>query len=160
MNFRNRKEPALPRVASMPGVDMAELERQIENERAAQLAAADEAANAISEFAPPDVRRQTVPHEGPIIQHVSRFAELPTAEIDEVLRAAREEIEALEKKAQMVRDLYIRATNQISADVRRLREGVRLSMETMEQLRGHCQGLNGELKQEATVEKKVEAPAT
>lgn len=116
-----------------------------------------EAANAIAAYGPPEVRRNAVPHEEPTIKQVAQFAELPTKEIDEIITAAKQEIEELERNAQKVRDLYMRATDRITADIRRLREGVRLSMGTLQQLRDHCTQLNVEPMPGAQAEKVIQS---
>jgi hypothetical protein len=43
-----------------------------------------------------------------------------------------------------VRDLYVKHTERIAAGIKRLREGVRLSMDTMKQLREQCEALDKE----------------
>jgi hypothetical protein len=93
------------------------------------------------DFAPPAIRNGVAGDE-PAIHQITSFGELPTKEIDEIISAAEAEVEELKRTAQMVRNMYTKCTNRIAADVRRLREGVRLSMQTMETLREQCTKLN------------------
>jgi hypothetical protein len=110
-----------------PRVDMKELVKRIEETTAV-----------VQEFAP----KNHVPPDAPVIEHIARFGELPTKEIDDVIAAAEAEIADLKRDAQAVRDLYSKYTAKLIEDTKRLREGVRLSMETMKQLRDQCQALD------------------
>ncbi len=149
MSIARRKEPAMAHP-----VNMSDLARQIDQEQEAEAGVAA----TLAAYAPPEVRN-AVPNEEPVVRHITKFAELPTKEIDEVVKAAKEEIEALEAYAQKVRDLYVTATDRINSDIKRLREGVRLSMETMQQLRDHCSALNEEPKLPKNGEMKQHMPS-
>lgn len=88
-----------------------------------------------------------------VIEHVAKFTELPTNELDEMVNAAEDEIRTLKAEAQHIRDVYQKYTNKLTEDIKRLREGVKLSMETMQTLRDQCVALDGDL---ANLEKKPE----
>jgi hypothetical protein len=90
----------------------------------------------IEDYAP---RKQLEP-----AMQIKSFGDLPTKELDEIISAAEAEIAALKLDAQAIRDTYVKNTNRIIADIKRLQEGVRMSMETMKQLREQCRQLNEE----------------
>jgi hypothetical protein len=134
MNFRKKQT----------AVDMDDLSRRMAN--VGPLGASDPLA-----YAPPRIREvsreEVYAANGPesaevVIDKVESFGALPTKEIDEIVSAAEAEIANLKRDAQAVRDLYSRHTARIAADVKRLREGVRLSMEMMGQLREQCIALD------------------
>ena len=89
---------------------------------------------------------QPAPRPAPAVEHyapkppidpvhqIRTFGELPMRELDDIIAAAEAEIALLKKDAQAIRDMYVKHTNRIADDIRRLDEGVRLSMETMKQL--------------------------
>ena len=97
---------------------------------------------------------QPAPRPAPAVEHyapkppvepahqIRTFGELPTRELDDIIAAAEAEIALLKKDAQAIRDMYVKHTNRIADDIRRLQEGVRLSMETMKQLRDQCTALD------------------
>lgn len=92
------------------------------------------------EYAPPALRDRMA--ENVAVQQVTSFGALPTRELDELVSAAEDEIVALKREAQVVRDLYVKHTSRIAADIKRLQEGVKLSMRTMEKLREQCSQLD------------------
>jgi hypothetical protein len=89
-------------------------------------------------YAPPVIRGDDT------VKEIRTFGALPTTELDEIVSAAKAEIASLEADAQAVRDLYVKHTERIAAGIKRLREGVRLSMDTMKQLREQCEALDKE----------------
>jgi aspartate ammonia-lyase len=93
------------------------------------------------DYAPPAIRNGVLGDEQALRQ-IASFGELPTKEIDEIMSAAVAEIEELKRTCQLVRNLYVKAVDQVTADAKRLREGVRLSMKTLETLREQCLALN------------------
>jgi hypothetical protein len=93
------------------------------------------------DYAPPAVRNGPLGDEQALRQ-IASFGELPTKEIDEIISAAVAEVEELQRTGQLVRNLYVKAVDQLTADAKRLREGVRLSMKTLEALREQCIALN------------------
>lgn len=99
----------------------------------------------VENFAPLAMRPRAL--EEPMEQ-VKTFGALPTKEIDEVLAAAKEQIAELEREAQSVRDMYVERTTRIVSDIKRLQEGVKLSMDTMRSLRQQCERLNSGLEKE------------
>lgn len=116
----NRKEPVL---------DMRQLAKDLGEEV--------ESVNSRPEdYAPRAYRDHFV--QDAAIQHVTSFGGLPTSEIDEVLKAAKSEVARLEEECQAVRDIYVKHTTRIIEDIKRLQEGVKLSMQTMENLRAQC----------------------
>ena len=96
------------------------------------------------DYAPPAVRRQPTVDEAVelSIRTVASFGELPTKEIDVIIRETREEIDTLEREAQKIRDNYMRSTTQLTDRIEQLRELVRLSMGTMRTLQEQCGALN------------------
>lgn len=92
------------------------------------------------DYAPPAVR-QVGPTEK-VIDTVQSFGSMPTKEIDDVITAAEQELARLKHAAAEVQRDYLRRTTQLVADLNRMREGVRLSMETMKALREQCHQLN------------------
>lgn len=107
-----------------PIIDMNELARDIA------------AAGGPDAYAPPDLR------EDPTLQQIKSFGELPTKEIDEIIATAESELATLKRDAQAVRDMYVKHTTRIASDIKRLQEGVKLSMETMKNLRQQCAALD------------------
>lgn len=93
----------------------------------------------VIEYAPPAHRGSE--HEIPVKEVAAT-----TDEIDEIIRAAKDEIAELERSALVVRNLYVEHTRRISAHIKRLRDGVRLSMETMQALRDQCVALDDQHK--------------
>lgn len=89
-------------------------------------------------YAPPAVRED----QQVLVSQVMKFGDLPTKELDEIIAAAEAEIASLKRDAQAVRDMYVKHTNRIAADIRRLQEGVKLSMDTMKTLREQCAKLD------------------
>lgn len=92
------------------------------------------------EYAPLAVREREL--EMLPIKQVLTFGELPTKELDDIVAAVEAELAALKKEAQVVRDLYVKHTTRIADDMKRLQEGVRLSMETIKTLHNQCIKLN------------------
>lgn len=130
MNFKkdkgnsNRQEPVL---------DMRRLAAEIDDEV--------ESSNkrpGPEEYAPRSLRNQLGQQSNLPVTQIMSFGELPTKELDEIVAAAEAEIARLKADAQAVRDLYTKHTSRIAADIKRLQEGVRLSMKTMEALRAQC----------------------
>jgi hypothetical protein len=111
-----------------PVVDMGSLAREISD-----LAATS---SAPSDYGPPEVRADTS------FKQILSFGELPTREIDELLSRVEAELAELKNDAQAVRDLYTKHTSRIAADIQRLQEEVRLSMQTMKTLRQQCAELD------------------
>lgn len=149
MNFKMRSKPT---------VDMDDLGRQV-------MAQRDLPPRTPLEYAPPHVRDLygNVPAAAePAIDQVERFGALPTKEIDEIVAAAEAEIANLKRDAQAVRDLYVKHTSRIAADIKRLREGVSLSMEMMGKLREQCIALDAQppkIEKRKSTEKASEVPA-
>ena len=112
-------------------IDMNELARKIEEDYPQE---SESPPTSPRDYAPPALRGAPTPP----MEQVKTFAELPTKELDEIVTAAEAEIAELKRDAQAVRDMYTKHTQRITADIERLREGVRLSMETMEALRVQC----------------------
>ena len=94
------------------------------------------------DYAPPRVREESQV----LVKQVETFGELPTKELDDIVAAAEAEIAALKRDAQAVRDMYVKHTQRIAADIKRLQEGVRLSMDTMKALREQCVKLDEPLR--------------
>lgn len=92
---------------------------------------------AIQSYAPPAQRALEEP-----VKQVQTFGELPTKEIDEMVKAAEDQIAELKAQGQQVRDLYVRYTERLVEDLNRLQEGVKLSMEALKALKEQCQSLN------------------
>lgn len=89
-------------------------------------------------YAPPAIREESV------FDQIKSFGELPTRELDEIVSAAEDEIAALKREAQDLRDMYVRNSVRIASGIRRLQKGVKLSMETMHTLRTQCSNLDKE----------------
>lgn len=83
-------------------------------------------------------QEERIPEEA----RVRFFKDLPTRELDEIVEAAGKEYEALKMECQQIRNAYIYYTELVAKRVQLLREGMRLSMETMKQLRDQCEELN------------------
>lgn len=115
-----------------PKVDMRDLARRM-----------NEPADRVLEFAPPSIRRPQ--DEVATIDQIKTFGELPTKELDEIVEAAEARIEQLKADMQVVRDMYVKQTSRIVADVKRLQKGVEFSMDAMKALRQQCEKLNTEL---------------
>lgn len=115
MRLRSPPQPQLPRI------DM--------NALAQELSKGPEA------YAPPALRE-------PVIEQVQNFGELPTKEIDEMISSLEDEIAALKREAQGIRDIYMQNVTRITSDIRRLAEGVRFSMEAMNTLRTKCKTID------------------
>lgn len=118
-----KTEPRLPTIAVLP-------------------AAIDRTVAGALAYAPPAIRSENV------IEIPVKEVETTTAEIEEIIRAAKDEIAELERNALVVRNLYVEHTKRISAHIKRLRAGVKLSMQTMEQLRSQCVALDEPTAQE------------
>jgi hypothetical protein len=133
MNFRKnaRVEPV---------VNMTELAAKVDDDWEAR---SHQGSDAHIAYAPPAIR-DGIPGDEPAVRHIATFGEMPTKEIDEIIAAAKAEVAELERTAQLVRNMYVKCTDRITADVKRLREGVRLGMETMNTLREQCLKLNVE----------------
>lgn len=95
-------------------------------------------------FAPAIQRAE--PLEEPI-EKVQSFAELPTKELDTMIRETEEEIARLKGDAQAVRDIYMKHTARITRDLRRLQDVVKLGANTLKDLREQCSGLHSDEKQ-------------
>lgn len=91
-------------------------------------------------YAPPQIRGLDQP-----TRTVKTFSELLTRELDDIVAAAEAEIAALKSEAQGVRDMYTTYTDGIAEDIKRLQEGVALSMKTMLSLREQCEALNAKV---------------
>lgn len=102
-------------------------------------------------YAPPQIRGLEQP-----ARTVKTFSELLTRELDDIVAAAEAEIAALKSEAQGVRDMYTTYTDGIAEDIKRLQEGVALSMKTMLSLREQCAALNATPK--APIEAQKEIP--
>lgn len=76
------------------------------------------------------------------IKTVDEFKALPTAEIDDVINAAKQELAALEKDAQEIRDDYIRKTDELKRNIKRIMAGCVLAHETMNELRKQVSALD------------------
>lgn len=96
----------------------------------------------VRHYAPsPPPAREPGPVE-PVVDQIQSFGGLPTKEIDDIVAAAEAELANLKRDAQAVRDLYVLHTQRIANDIKRLREGVKLSMELMNELREQCIALD------------------
>lgn len=111
----------LPSVRSVPAVDF--------NALAADIAAHPAEVRA---FAPPAHRQDA------IVEQVVKFGDLPTKELDDIIAAAENEIQALKSDAQAIRDMYSKHTERVVVDVKRLQGEVKLAMNLMAELRKHC----------------------
>lgn len=105
----------------------------------------------VKAFAPPQIRGLDQP-----ARTVKTFAELLTRELDDIVAAAEAQIADLKREAQGVRDMYTTYTDGIAEDIKRLQEGVALSMKTMLSLREQCAALNATPK--APIEAQKEIP--
>src|SRR4030095_10820221 len=119
-----------------PSVDLDALSRQIDREDYVTPRTRE-----ISDpYAPPHIRNG-LNGPGPAeeaVEKVEKFGDLPTKELDEIVKAAEESIADLKRDAQAVRVLYVKHTSRIAADIKRLHEGVKLSIELMDKLRAQC----------------------
>jgi uncharacterized small protein (DUF1192 family) len=122
MNFRQNQKP--PRVEpEAPAIlNMKQLAEAVDRER-------EEIESSARNYAPPAIRNSK-PEETAIVQ-VKSFSDLVTKELDDTIAAAEAEIASLKAECQAVRDVYVRHTNRITTEIKRLREGVRMSMETI-----------------------------
>jgi len=119
---------------SEPVVNMNTLARQISKDY-------PNGANGPLAYAPPAVRDR---QEEPVADQVKSFGELPTTELDEIVAAAEAEVAALKADAQTIRDLYVKHTSRVARDIDRLREGIKISMTTLQTLREQVVALDGE----------------
>jgi hypothetical protein len=126
MNFRQHQQPVAKKE---PVLDMRDLARRLNQET-----------DAVQSFAPPAIRNAH--QEEVAINQIKSFGALPTKELDEIVAAAKAEIAHLEADAQAIRDMYMKHTKRVEADIKRLQEGVKLSMETMRLLREQCAKLD------------------
>jgi len=85
------------------------------------------------DYAPPAQRMENL--RDLAVRTIDSFGELPTTELDEVIRKAKEEIADLEARAQTIRDDYVRRTDDVKARITRLTTGCLLAKETMDKLR-------------------------
>lgn len=112
-----------------PVVDFKELGRRIDAEHPQP----DEGHAA---YAPPAMRQATEAHVcDTVVRTIETFGALPTSEIDEVIKAAEDEIAALKKEAQIVRDDYVRRTDDLAERTRKLTQGCKLAREALMKLR-------------------------
>jgi hypothetical protein len=126
MNIGRRKEDTnSPRKENI--VDMARLANVIEYEQEQSRT---------NDYAPVAVRQLDVP-----IKQIKAFAELPTKEIDDLVRNAEEEIARLKNEAQEIRDAYVKYTELLVARVNGLTERVKLGNQAMKNLRDECSKL-------------------
>jgi hypothetical protein len=89
-------------------------------------------------YAPPAHREERA------VDQLQSFGELPTRELDEIIRQAKNELASIENDAQTIRDAYVRHTSRIRRDIERFRQSIQLSMDTMKQLREQCMQLDSE----------------
>jgi hypothetical protein len=144
MNF---KPKAVALRTEPPILTMQHLTEAADRERAAVEASA-------RAYAPPAIRNAQA-GEAVIVQ-VKSFSELITKELDDMIAAAKAEIAELEAECQATRDDYVRHTTRISKDIKRLEDGVRLSIETVRLLHEQVRKLDEPLPQQST----TEAPTT
>lgn len=104
-----------------------------------ELVALDKLERELQDFAPAALRAE--PLEQPITQ-VKSFGELPTRELDTLIRETEEQIAKLKGDAQAVRDIYSKHTARITRDLKLLQEVVKLGANTLKDLRDQCHGLN------------------
>jgi len=90
--------------------------------------------------------------EEPMADQVKSFGELPTRELDQIVSAAEAEIAALKLDAQAIRDMYVKHTNRVAADIDRLREGIKVSMVTLNTLRQQITDLDAGVEIKKTIE--------
>jgi hypothetical protein len=76
------------------------------------------------------------------VRTVESFGALPTTELDEMIRAVKEEIAQLETEAQEIRNTYVAHTERLAAAITRLGAGCRLAKETLDKLREQCAALS------------------
>jgi hypothetical protein len=76
------------------------------------------------------------------VRTVESFGALPTGELDEMIRAVKEEIAQLETEAQEIRNTYVAHTERLAAAITRLGAGCRLAKETLDKLREQCAALS------------------
>ena len=86
-------------------------------------------------YAPPSQRPDAIDRT---IEQVHMFGDLPTKELDDIILAAENEIAALKADAQAIRDMYVKHTERVVNDVKRLQSEVKLSMQLMHELRTQC----------------------
>lgn len=120
---KDRQEPFLPRP-----IDMKELQRRMED--------GTRQAGSPQDYAPPSIREA----QPPVV--VDTFGELPTDEIDEIVKAAKAELVALEKDGEEIKAMYLKHIARVRADYERLRNGMKLSMDTFKLLREQCLALD------------------
>lgn len=126
MNFKfQRKEPILD--LNTPVRQGAQ-----DLDRGRATGAAESLSDDYLDYAPPAIRNR---QEVTVVDQIKSFGELPTRELDEIVAAAKAEIATLEVDAQEVRDMYVKHTTRITQDIERLRDGIKMSMETLKSLR-------------------------
>ena len=103
-------------------------------------------------YAPPKAKTERLAEMA--VKTVETFGALPTTELDEIIRAAEAEINALKIEGQQIRDDYVRRTETLTANIRRMMDGCVLARKTLDALRGQVQALDA-----PTVAPAVEAPA-
>ncbi len=132
MNFR-KKEPV---------VDLDELDRALARP-------ADRSTKGPEAYAQPHIRNNpdhpaqrewrnlepVFPAKDETLSVIETFEELPTKEIDEILKAARAEMASIEDHANAVKRMHAEHVAQIRADVERLRENIKLAGDTFNALR-------------------------
>jgi len=69
------------------------------------------------------------------VRVIATFGALPKSELDELISAAEEQIGDLKKEAQEIRDQYVRRTDALSKEIKRLTAGCTLARDTLGQLR-------------------------
>jgi hypothetical protein len=121
-----RHEPRLGEQDSL--IDMTELASRITTAPASP-----------DDYAPPTRRMEKLGELA--VRTVESFGALPTAELDEMIRAVKAEITQLETEAQEIRNTYVANTDRLASAITRLATGCQLAKETLGKLREQCAAL-------------------
>lgn len=114
-----------------------------------------ESTSAVVSYAPPKFRED----QQLLVKQIETFGQLPTKELDEIVTAAENQLARLKDEAQVIRDMYVKHTTRVAADIKRLQEGIKLSLETMKNLREQCAQLDGPEAQEPQEELPLPFPS-
>ena len=91
-------------------------------------------------YAPPKAQKDKLMEMA--VRTVETFGALPTAKLDEIIKAAEAEITSLKAEAQQIRDDYVRRTELLTADIKRMMDGCVLARKTLDSLRTQVQALD------------------
>ena len=124
MSLRNKREPI---------VDMNEIANRM-NLPALENPSTPEA------YAQPHYRQGNKVDQ--TIKTVDEFKALPTTEIDDIINAAEQELNALKVDAQLIRDQYVQKVEELKRNIKRIMAGCVLAHETMNELRKQVEALD------------------